>query len=129
VPELRILPWIKAEAARLRVPETVEIEKEHQAERDKIETRKLVIADMYETNGPKWRDDYQRRMAAVKAAEKALDAQEAATAVLAVPDRIEWETWAPEAINAVLTAMWQYVELDDQLRPVRAEWSYPAWRE
>jgi len=127
VSEKRLLPWIKAEAARLRVPEAVTVETERQAERDKLETRKTVIADMYETNGPGWRDEYQRRMAAVKVSEDALDAQEAATAVLAVPQAIDWAR-EPEAINKVLSAMWSSVTLNERMEPVEAAWSWPEWR-
>ncbi len=128
VPELRILPWIMEEAALLRVPEAVIVETGRQAERDKVEARKAVIADMYETNGPGWRDEYQRRMAAVKVAEDVLEAQEAATAVLAVPQAIDWENWTPEAINHVLSAMWSAVELDEAMQPFQAVWRVPEWR-
>lgn len=129
VPEKRILPWVMAEAARLRTPfDAVEIERERQADRDKIEARRIVIADMYEANGLKWRGEYQRRMAAVKVEEDRLDPQEAATAVLAVPDAIDWQTWTPEQINAVLRAMWDHIELDARMRPRRAKWLVPEWR-
>jgi DNA invertase Pin-like site-specific DNA recombinase len=129
VPEKRILPWIMAEAARLRPPfDAVEVEQERQAERDRIEARRIVIADVYEANGPKWRGEFQRRMAAVKADEDRLETQEAATAVLAVPDAIDWQSWTPERINAVLRAMWDHVEMDASMQPVRADWTVPEWR-
>jgi DNA invertase Pin-like site-specific DNA recombinase len=128
VPEVRILPWIKAEASRLTVPEAVEIEQGRHAERDKIEARKLVIADMYETNGPTWREEYQRRMAALKVSEDALEAQEAATAVLEVPQAIDWENWTPEAIHKVLAAMWRSVRLNESMEPIAADWRRPEWR-
>lgn len=128
VPETHLLPWIKAEAARLRVPDSVIVEQERQVERDKIEARKIVIADMYEANGPGWREQYQRRMAAVKVSEDAMEAQEAATAVLAVPQAIDWENWTPEGINKVLAAMWGSVTLDDRMEPIEAVWRVPEWR-
>jgi hypothetical protein len=40
---------------------------------------------------------------------------------------IDW-SWSAERINAVLRAMWERVELDDRMRPVRAEWLVPEWR-
>jgi DNA invertase Pin-like site-specific DNA recombinase len=128
VPEKRMLAWVMEEAARLRPPDAIETEVGRQAERDKLEARRAVIADMYESNGPSWRGEYQRRMAAVKADEDRLEAQEAATAVLAVPDAIQWDVWPPERINAVLRAMWDHVELDEHMRPIRAEWLVPEWR-
>ncbi|MGD0121092.1 MAG: recombinase family protein [Candidatus Limnocylindrales bacterium] len=127
VPEKRILPWIKAEAARLRLPETVTIERERQAERDKLNARKARIADMYETNTIK-RDDYQKRMAALKVSEDTLEALEAATAVLDVPQAIDWEHWTPEAINKVLAAMWSSVTMDEHMEPIKAIWRRPEWR-
>jgi DNA invertase Pin-like site-specific DNA recombinase len=127
VPEKRVLAWAREEAARLRVPDAVIIEEERQAERDRLEARRSVIADMYEGNGPPWREEYRRRMAALKVAEDALAAQEAATAIVAVPEAIDW-TWTPEAVNTVLRAMWNHVELDNAMAPVRAEWTVPEWR-
>lgn len=129
VPEKRILPWVMAEAARLRPPfDAVEVERERHVERDRLEARRIVIADMYEASGPTWRGEYQRRMATVKADEERLDTKEVATAVLAIPDAIEWQTWTPEQINAVLRAMWDHVELDTTMRAVSAEWTVPEWR-
>jgi DNA invertase Pin-like site-specific DNA recombinase len=128
VPEKAILNWVMNEAARLRAPEAVEVEQEHEAERARIEARKIVLADMYETNGPTWRQEYQRRMAVVKAEEDALSAQEAATSILAVPTEIDWEYWSPEAINKVLTAMWFSVTLDERMQPVEASWRVPRMR-
>jgi DNA invertase Pin-like site-specific DNA recombinase len=127
VPEKRILPWIRAEAARLRVPEAVTVETERQADRDKLEARKARILDMYEGGGI-GREDYQRRIAAVKVEEDVLEAQEAATAVLAVPQAIDWESWTPEAINKVLASMWSSVSLDERMEPVEAVWRVPQWR-
>ena len=86
----------------------------------------MVIADMYEANGPGWRDEYQRRIAAVKADEAKLDEQEADTAIIDVPD-LDW-TWPPEQANAVLRALWDHVELDEQMQPLQAEWRVPEWR-
>ena len=127
VPEKRILIWAKAEAARLRTPDAVIVERERQDERDKLEARKARLRDMYELVTID-RDDYQRRMAAVNVSEDALEAQEAATAILAIPAAIDWEHWTPEAINRILTAMWSSVTLDERMEPVEAVWRVPEWR-
>jgi hypothetical protein len=126
VPEKRILPWIQAEAARMRLPDVVEIEMERRADRDRLEARRTVIEDMYEANGPTWRDEYQRRMAALKVDEAKLDEMAADTAVLSVPS-IDW-AWPAEQVNKVLRAMWEYVELDEAMQPVEAQWLIPEWR-
>ena len=127
VPEKRLLPWIVDEAARLHAPETVLAETERQAERDALERRKLDIADMREVGGID-RDEYMRRLAIIKTEEATLEAKEAAETVLAVPEAIDWETWAPEAINRVLAAMWISVSLNEQLEPVKVLWRVPGWR-
>jgi len=127
VSERKLLAWAIDEAGRLRVPDTVEIEQERQAGRERLDARRARILDMYEA-GDIDRDEYQRRIAGVKAELDRLAAQEAATAVLAVPQAIDWQGWAPERINAVLRALWRYVELDAAMRPVRAEWTVPEWR-
>ncbi len=128
VPEKRILRWVMAEAARLRAPDSIVVERERVDRRASLSARRVVIEDMYEQNGPSWRPEYQRRIALVKVAEDELDRQEAAEVVMAVPDAIDWSTWTPQAINAVLRAMWTYVEMGPDMRPIRAEWTVPEWR-
>ena len=125
VQESELLPWAMAEAARLRVPDRVIVERERGTARDRLEGRRAKIADMFEVGGIT-RDEYLRRLAAVKAAEKQLDEQEAATEVLAVPE-LDW-TWPPEAVNTVLRAMWSEIRLDASMHPVKAEWRVPGWR-
>jgi hypothetical protein len=53
----------------------------------------------------------------------------------AVPERVpaeapplDWD-WSVEAINTWLRAAFEYVELGDDLLPVRAEWLVPEWRQ
>jgi site-specific DNA recombinase len=127
VPERRLLPWIKAEAARLTVPEAVIVEQERQEERDKIERRKSDLSFMLEKGGIN-RETYLQRLETIKTEEAALDAQEAATAILAVPESIDWDRWTPEEINLVLSAMWEYVVLDENMEPIRAQWTLPELR-
>lgn len=127
IPESTILEWAKAEAGRLVTPDIVIVEQERQAEHDRLEARKMRIEDMYELRDID-RDEYLRRMAVVKDAEDALEAQEASRAILAVPKVIDWDGWAPEDVNHVLTAMWSEVRLDELQQPVAARWNYPEWR-
>ena len=125
IPEKRILGWAKVEAARLRLPESVEMEAvSREGERAQLAARRLVIADMYETNGPTWRDEYQRRLRGIIEAEERLADLEVAASIVTVPD-IDW-SWAPERINAVLRAIWVDVVMDATESPVSASWRLPA---
>lgn len=124
VPEKRILPWVMEQAGRARLPAAVEVETRRQGDRDRLEQRRVVIEDMYESNGPRWRDEYTRRMAAVQADEAALDEAEVDMAVISVP-AIDW-TWAPGDVNKVLGAYWRAIVLDETMTPVRADWRLPA---
>ena len=123
VPEKRLLEWARDEAARLRLPDAVEIETTNQAERDALEARRARILDMYE-RGDLDRGEYGRRIAGVKAEADRLDEREADVAVVNVPD-LDW-SWPPERVNAVLRALWDHVELDDAMQPVKAEWRLPV---
>jgi hypothetical protein len=125
VPEKRILAWVKSEADRLRLPEAVEVEVENQAERDRLEARRARILDMYE-RGDLDRDEYGRRMEAAKAEATALDERAADLAIVQVPE-LDW-SWPPERINTVLRAMWDHVEMDTAMRPLKAVWTVPEWR-
>ena len=62
-----------------------------------------------------------------------LDAQLAALgateALLDVPEAIDWDEWSPETINAVLRALWEYVQLGDDQLPREAVWRVPEWRD
>jgi DNA invertase Pin-like site-specific DNA recombinase len=122
VSEAQLMPWIMAEAARLRTPEAAIVSEANQAQRAELEARKVAILDMFEFRGID-KAEIERRLAAVQ---DALGAIEDQTRILDVP-AIDW-TWAPENINAVLRTLWQYVQLDEQLRPAGAEWLVPEWR-
>ncbi len=122
--EARLLPWIVAEAERLRVPvEAVETAETNQAERDAIDAKRQRIVDA-QIEGLIPKDDRDRRLAEL---ERQRDRVDARTRVLEIPAAIDW-TWPPETVSEVLRSMWAYVQLDEQLRPVSAEWLVPEWR-
>lgn len=120
VSEKKLMVWIKAEAARLRSP-----------------------YDVVESDGPEYDDSDDRArldaardligeaayLEAIERLRAVQDAHGERQAIRqAIPERIEWETWSTEAINATLRALWHHVELGPDLLPVRADWTVPEWR-
>ncbi len=122
VAEPKLLPWAKAEAARLHTPERVELLVDQDRKRADLEARRARVLDMYEA-GDLDRDEYRRRVAAITEALETLDLERR---IVAVP-AIDW-SWPPRELNAVLRELWQFVELDEQMKLVRAEWLVPNWR-
>lgn len=119
IPEKKLLEWATGEAARLRLPEAVEMEAvSREAERDQLAARRARIIEMY-ADGAILRDDYQRRLQAVVEAENALADQETAAAIVTVPT-IDW-TWPAERVNEILRAMWFAIIMDKSMQPVRAD--------
>lgn len=125
VAEAKVLPWIQAEAARLQPgPEAVAIEGDRAA-REELEARRQRVIDNYEDGllrGGK--DERDRKLAAIAGE---LEALGAVRRVVEDVEPVDW-TWGNEDVNRVLRALWDRVELDEQLRPVRAEWLVPEWR-
>jgi DNA invertase Pin-like site-specific DNA recombinase len=124
VSERKLLPWVKAEAARFRVPfEQVEIRDRDESRRLELEGRRQRVIDNYEDGliDKAERDDKLLKIG------DALAGLDAADRVLDVPAAIDW-SWEPKAVNGALRALWDHVELDADMRPVRAEWRVPEWR-
>ena len=123
VPEKRILPWVRAEVGRLRVPDAVTTAVDNAAARDALAGRLERAHELY-IAGAISRERHAAEAAAVAAE---LDRLGDTETVVAVP-AIDW-TWPAERINAVVRNIVASVELDDQMRPVGAEWLVPEWRE
>ena len=123
IPESVVLPWVKEEAARLRVPiDVVELATDNAARRAALAGRLERAHDLYIAGGiDKARHD--REAAAVAKERAALDATEVA---IEVPD-IDW-TWPPERINLALRALWHQIDLDHEMRPASFAWTVPEWR-
>lgn len=121
VAEANVLPWIKAEAARLQAPADVEADGAED-QRAALEAKRARIIDMA-ADGTIDKADRDRRLEAVA---DELDQLTATARVLDVP-ALDW-TWPPATVNGVLRALWSHVELDADLRPVRAAWTVPEWR-
>lgn len=123
ISEAKLMPWVRAEVARLRTPDRVEILAGQDAKRADLDARRSRIVDAWEA-GTITRDDYLARVAALDAK---LGALEAERRIIDVPT-IDWDRWEPQDVNRVLRAMWEYVELGKDLLPRRAEWTVPEWR-
>lgn len=120
VSERQVIDWVKAEAGRLHTPERVEMIVDQDRKRADLDARRGRVQDMYEA-GDLPRDDYRRRLATIDDALEVLDIERR---VVSVPE-IDW-SWDPADVNRILRAMWDYVEMGPDLRPVRAEWRVPA---
>lgn len=120
IAESKIIDWVKAEAARFRVPEAVELAAPD-ARRDELEEDRRRAGIAYNARAMS-DDEFASTIARIDAE---LDRLEVAELVVDVPAAIDWEGWDRGAVNAVLRALWEYVELDTDMRPVRAEWRLP----
>lgn len=124
VAEPIILEWAKAEAARFRRPDaTLAMEMDRDGERDRLEDRRTRYAELYgegEVDRAKWhavRDEIDAKLAS-------LDAE---TGIVAIPERIPWDR-PDDVTNAALRALWEYVQLGPDMRPVEAVWRVKEWR-
>jgi DNA invertase Pin-like site-specific DNA recombinase len=123
VSERKLMPWIKAEVARLRTPDRVETLRGEDQKRADLAARRARIVDGWEA-GKINRDDFMTRVAAI---DDRLAGLVAERRILDVPT-VDWDRWDERRVNKVLRAMWEYVELGPDLLPVRAEWTVPEWR-
>ena len=119
----RLMPWIEAEAARLRTPESVLIGEAKDEEREALLARRRRIADAA-IDGLIGRDEAKAKAAEIDAEVAMLDTREA---VATVPT-IDW-SWPAEALNEALRAVWDHVQLDEAMQPVEAVWRVPEWRD
>lgn len=123
VSESRVLPWIQREAALLTTPNAVRLAEQNEEKRAELNARR-------ESLGWAVADRLLDREVARKRAE-AIDEELAALAdqerVVIVP-KINWSGPTPE-LHRALSALWEYIELDGAMRPLRAEWRQPAWRQ
>jgi DNA invertase Pin-like site-specific DNA recombinase len=125
IKEAKVLDWVKAEADRLSIPyEVVLLADERDSERAKLLDRLERLSEQHEM-GTLPTERLRERTAAIQFDLDRLDDAEKAAAI---PDKVAWDDWTVEAINAVLRALWETVELGADLMPVRAIWTVPQWR-
>ena len=123
-PERAIQEWAMAEAALLDVPaERVTLAEKASNELTLLDRKRGRVVEAYlELSIDK--DERDRRLAAIDQ-----DRQRVASraATVSIPGAVDW-TWPPARLNAVLRALWERIELDNDLLPVRAEWTVAEWR-
>lgn len=119
-----VMPWVREEAERMRVPIGEVEESGVEDERAALEVKRSKLLDVY-------LDDMITK-AEMDAKMRDLDARMEALEVRAgihdVPRRIDWGGWSDSAINDVLRSLFT-VELGDDMRPARAVWYVPEWRD
>jgi hypothetical protein len=121
VNEAGVLPWVRDEVARLRVPERVEMA-EDAATRDELEGKRARIVETF-IEGLIDKAERDRRLSAIA---DELDRLEAVAGVVEVP-AIDW-SWDPPTLNRVLRGVFRSIRLGTDLRPVDAEWRVPEFR-
>lgn len=122
VNEGTVLEWAKAEASRLRTPDAVEIAEQDSDRRAALEAQRERLGWAV-TDGLLTREQARAKASEI---DVQLDALEDRAEVVEIPG-IAWDA-PPSDVNAVLRALWEFVELDADMRPVRAEWRVPEWR-
>jgi site-specific DNA recombinase len=122
VPEKRILPLVRAEVARLRVPAAVTVAADNAVQRAALAGRLERAHELY-IAGAITRLRHDAEAAAVGAE---LDRLGDVETVVAVP-ALDW-TWDPGEVNAVLRAILERVDLGPDLQPARFVWTVPEWR-
>jgi hypothetical protein len=121
VSEPKLLPWVKAEAARFKIPkQPILIAERDEARRLELEARRRRVIENFEDGVI----DKAERDGKLLAIGDQLDSLDVADKVVTVQP-IDW-TGDPKAINTVLRALWDHIELDGDMRPLRAEWRLPA---
>lgn len=127
VAESVLMPWMKGEAGRLIIPfdEVVETASEGvQGQLDALDAKQERVIEAH-IEGLIAKADRDRRLKEISSARERLDTRR--RAVSAPVGRIDW-SWPPTALNDVLRNLWSHVEVDEQLRPIRAEWAVSEWR-
>jgi DNA invertase Pin-like site-specific DNA recombinase len=122
VNEPAILEWAKKEAGRLQTPDAVQLAEQNAERRAELEKARERLGWAV-VDGLLDREQAQERARAIGADLEQLSEQEG---IVNVPE-IDW-SWSPQAVNAILRALWDHIELDEQMRPVRAVWRVPQWR-
>jgi DNA invertase Pin-like site-specific DNA recombinase len=121
VSEKALLPWLKAEAARVRLPRDVsEVRDADKARALDLSARRARIVESY-IEGLIDKEDRDARLGAIDAELETLEASEV---VLDFSPTVDW-SWDPERLGAVLRTFWRYVQLGPDLLPVSATWRLP----
>jgi DNA invertase Pin-like site-specific DNA recombinase len=123
VSERKVAPFIVAEAALLVTPPDVEAASDAaDGQVHALLERRQRVVDNYEDGVI----DKASRDAKLTAIAGEIERLSAVTRTARVPS-LDF-SWPASHVNAVLRSIWEYVQLDENLLPVRAEWRVPEWR-
>lgn len=123
IAESRIIDWAMNEAALLELPDRdLRFATDVAEQQEALRQRKTRLGRAF-TDGLFGEEEYQQELAEITAKLDELDA--AGRSVRIEP--ISWDR-APAEVNLALRALWRSVQLDEDLRPVFADWTVPSWR-
>lgn len=123
IAERELLAWVKAEEARKEAPPILPDADADAGHREVLEGKRLRWIEQY-GEGLIDKATRDRHLAVIDAELSSLGSAELLQALPA----IEWDTDDADTINFALRALWRGIRLDEQLRPIAAEWLVPAWR-
>ena len=122
--EANLVPALKAEAARLRVPyEAAELAQTAASRGEAIAARLDRPNELYMAGDI----DRAKYDAEKSRAQRDMEAIDAEAAIVVLPAAVDWQ-WPPGRLNEVLRSLWARVVLDDVMRVARVDWHVPAWR-
>lgn len=125
VSERSILAWAIDEAARLDAGSPAAL-----GDKDTEQKRAELVARRERLNRAASRasndDEEAGYVSEIEGIDAELERLEAGTQLVSL-DAIVWDV-APDLVNDQLRALWDHIELDDQMQPVRALWRVPEWR-
>jgi hypothetical protein len=122
ISERNIEPWIRGEVGRLRTPDRVLAAETDNRARLELAARRDRLIESY-IEGLIDRAGRDLRLQAI---DEELAKLDALGRIVAIP-AIDW-SWPVAELNVVLRSVLDHVELDTEMRPVRAEWRVPEWR-
>jgi DNA invertase Pin-like site-specific DNA recombinase len=123
VSERELMPWIRAEADRYRLPEAVEIVDDASGRRDELEARRAHVTQLALVPGVDL-PTVQAQLAEIDDRLASLEDE----AVVQDVGPIDWENTPSVALNGLLRAYWREVRLDDRMRPIEADWRIARMR-
>ena len=127
VRECDLLPWVKTEVARLRLPvDAVELATEHVAERADLTGQRERLALVF-ARGGLLEDVYTAEDTALEERIAALGDVDTIAPVSPIRPE-EWDTWSTADLNVYLRSILRYVKLGPDMRPVEAPWRNPKLR-
>lgn len=122
VSERKVEPWIRAEVARLRTPEAVIAAEADDQQRAELGARRDRVVESY-IEGLIDRANRDQRLQNI---DEDLAKLGSVGRIVAIPE-IDWD-WPVGELNATLRALFEYLELDENMLPIRAQWQVPEWR-